>query len=291
MNTAKLLLPSACCCLFGCAMLVGATYAVADESDQIYGKGVHAFFDRDYEGAVTILLQVEDIKSEDPRPYYFLGLAYLRQNQTEEAEQTFTKAARLEYSGRALRDYAVSEALRRIQGEERLRIEKIRSDERTNARLREQQHRDARYSSNNAADRNALRQLGPQTPKEDLALLREMASAIGDNAFGAKPMDPLAASDEIIAARRVDTSPFGSVSANTSETPTISIRPTPVAPAPTAPVRTERIFVNPDAPIMQETARTEGQSGTVPNLTDSAREAARGIGKGLGALFSRKTTN
>ena len=285
MNTAKLLLLSVFCLFFGGAMLVATTFVIAEESDQVYGKGVHAFFDRDYEGAVTILLQIEDIKSDDPRPYYFLGLAYLRQKKTEEADQCFKKAAQLEYSGRALRDYAVSESLRRIQGEERLRIEKIRSDELTNARVREQQLREARYGSENAADRNAIRQLGQQSRKEDLALLREMAGATGDNAFGVKPMDPNATSDETVAARRVDSAPFGGVSASASEAPTILVQTAPVVSPPVTPVRTGgRTFVNPDVSVVQEETRTGEQPGTAPSLAGGAREVAQGIGNGL--LFS-----
>ena len=293
-NIAKLLLLTACCFLFGGATLCADTYTVADESDHIYGQGVHTFFDRDYEEAVTILLQIEDIKSNDPRPYYFLGLAYLRQKKTEEADQYFKKAAQLEYSGRALRDYGVSEALRRIQGEERLRIEKIRSEERTNARIREQQLREARYGSENAAGRTAIRQLAPQTQKEDLAVLQGMAGTPVDNAFGVREMNPIAAEEEV-AVRRVDANPFGGGGTVEAEKDEDSVMPElilPVMRPPTPPASPTRTTAVPSAGRDRRNPPEAVPAGV--NLmaapTQGTKEVAREIGRGLGTLFSRKTS-
>lgn len=294
MNTTKFLLLTAFCALLG-TVLGANTSVAADESDHIYGKGVHAFFDRDYEGAVTILSRAEEIKSNDPRPYYFLGLAYLRQGKTKEAEQYFKQAAQWEYNGRALRDYAVSESLRRIQGEERLRIEKIRSEEQSNAWMREQQLREARYSSDSAADRVATRQLGSQTRQEDLAVLQKIAGVLGDsNAFGVRVMDPNSTTDEIVAVRREE-NPFGDVTVSASETPVILAPTTPEVRTAVTPGKTEsRIFVNPDLTIQEEVQRG-GQPvsavSSTPSIAEGAREAARGIGRGLGSLFSRKPNN
>jgi len=207
-------------CLFlGGVPIAGNPFLITEESDYIYGQGVHAFFDRNYEEAVTILLRAEAIDTEDPRPYYFLGLAYLRQKQTEKADQYFRKAAQLEYSGRALRDYAVSESLRRIQGEERLRLETIRTAERANARIREQRIREARYGSNTAAAREALRDSLPQISYENAAALREVreVNRLGENAFDLHPLNPIGTPEESAVTRRAEsTNPFGSVAASTA---------------------------------------------------------------------------
>ena len=291
MNTNKLLLIVACCFLLGKTTPV----VVADESDIIYGKGVHAFFDRDYEGTVTMLLQAVEIKSVDPRPYYFLGLAYLRQEKTEEADQYFRKAAQLEYSGRALRDYAVSEALRRIQGEERLRLEQIRTEERTNARIREQQQREARYGSENAAGREAIRQLAPPNQRADLALLQGTTTNLGSNAFGVGPINPISES-ESIAVQRGGVNPFGEVTVETNGEETVTgpifmARPT-VAPA--SPRGTPAPRSSTTATVQEWESGPSGLSEMVPGLSmmmdppQSAQETARSFGRSLGALFSRK---
>jgi tetratricopeptide (TPR) repeat protein len=176
MSSLKRLSVLAVCFLFGGTVFAGDSPIAVDESVSIYGNGVHAFFDRNYEEAISILLKAEEIKSEDPRSYYFLGLAYLRQKKSERADRCFKKAAQLEFSGRAIRDYAVSESLRRIQGEERLRIEKIRTEERTNARIREQRLLELRFSKESAAAR------------EDL--LQTLKKAFGETAFDITSKDP-----------------------------------------------------------------------------------------------------
>jgi len=287
MSNSKLLLVTAFCSLLGGTALIANTFTVTDESDFIYGKGVHAFFDRDYEEAITILLQAEEIKSNDPRPFYFLGLAYLRQEKTEQADQYFEKAAQLEYSGRAARDYGISEALRRIQGEERLRIERIRSEERTNARTREQQLREARYGRENAADRESLRQLAPQNQREDLAVLQRMAGNIGENAFGVRPMNPINTAEASVVARRGGANPFGDVVINISEVSAVSEPTAPTVRSPAAPARTERTFVNVDVNVAEQ----GNQSASGMNPVRSTQAAvAKEVGRSLGALFSRKAT-
>lgn len=299
MNNSTFLLMVAFTFLFGGTALTTNTLVVADESDSIYGKGVHAFFDRDYEGAVKILQQVENSKSNDPRPFYFLGLAHLRQEKTEEADQYFKQAARLEYSGRALRDYAVSESLRRIQGQERLRVEKIRTEELANAQKREQQLREARYGSEKAAGRDALRQLAPQAQQDDdVAVLKDTAENQRDNPFGVKGINPFA-EGEAVAVKRADTNPFGDVVTEESEEAVVPelILPVMNRPAPSS-VRPGGTAARTNAPAAQ--GRENVRVGVVGATTAAllmrgspdqqvTRETARVIGKGLGSLFSRKS--
>ena len=267
-------------------MFGASTFTVTDDSDHIYGKGVHAFFDRDYKGAVTILLQAEEIKSIDPRPFYFLGLAYLRQGKTEEAGQYFRQAAQLEFSGRGARDYGVAESLRRIQGADRQQIEQIRSEERTNARIREQQHQEARYSSEHAADRESLRRL-PQNQREDLATLQRTAGNFGNNAFGVRPIDPINTAERSAVIRREDTNPFGEVTVTVSETPVVSASAPSTGRTSVTPSRTERQFINPNVPVV---GQERAQSGSNLSPVRGAQAAvAKELGRGLGSLFSRRS--
>ena len=287
MSNSKLLLMTVFCFLLGGVLFGASTFTVTDDSDYIYGKGVHAFFDRDYKGAVTILLQAEEIKSIDPRPFYFLGLACLRQGKTEEADQYFKQAAQLEFSGRGARDYGVAESLRRIQGKDRQRIEKIRSEERTNARIREQQHQEARFGSENAADRESLRRLTPQNQREDLAMLQRTAENFGDNPFGVRPMDPMNSAERNVIVRREETNPFGDVAAVTvSETPVMPAPAPSTGSTPVTPARPERQFINPNVPVVEQ---ERAQSGlNISPVRSAQAAAAKELGRGLGALFVRR---
>ena len=277
--------------LFG-VVLAADIAVVAGESDHIYGKGVHAFFDQNYEEAITILSQAEEMKSNDPRVYYFLGLAYLRQKKTEQADQCFEKAAQMEYSGRSIRDYEISESLRRIQGIERLRIEKIRTAERINAQKREQQIREARYGTENAAGREALRQSSPQNPKETLSvILQNMADELGDNAFGVKPLNPVAVSEGNVAVMKQEVNPFGEVRETVREELKVPVQVIERAHPP-AVARPGRQFVNPNVPVARTPEKDKDSTASDMNFNRRVQTGiAKEIGKGLGTLFSKKRTS
>jgi len=297
MGSFKLLLVGTFFTLLGGAVVAADFHFVTDESDSIYGKGVHAFFDRDYEEAVAILSKAEEIKNNDPRPYYFLGLAHLRQKKSELAEQYFKKAAQLEFDGLSLRDYAVSESLRRIQGEERLRIEKIRSEERGNAQIREQQIRAMRYGSKNSVARENLRQTMPlhqhiNQNNADIAALQESMEDWGENAFGVKPIDAGNASKENIVPRRTDTNPFGEVTVNITaekKIPEVSVprKQEPVAPQPRRTYVNPDVVVEPQKPVQSQTAATAASMNPVQNVQSAT---AKELGKALGTLFSGKAS-
>ena len=260
---------------------------IADEYDHIFGKGVHAFFDKNYKEAIAVLSKAEELNIEDPRPYYFLGLAYLRQDEGDKAEQHIRKAAQLEFSGRALRDYGVSESLRRIQGVERARLETIRAEERANSRIREQRMRAARYGSENAAARNALRQsLSAPADISDL----EANGILAENVFGLRPIDPVALQEGGIIAQRTDANPFGTVT-SIDEIPqlpdTNATTPASYGPAPLA-TPTGRTFVNVDVAPTQRTA-ISGRGESAEFIRNAQTEAARQAGKMLGTLFSGKS--
>jgi tetratricopeptide (TPR) repeat protein len=283
------------CFLLGGAVVTADSPFVTDESDSLYGKGVHAFFDRDYQEAVTILSKAEEIKTNDPRPYYFLGLAHLRQKNTEVADQYFKKAAQLEFNGHSLRDYAVSESLRRIQGTERIRIEEIRNEERTNALAKERRLREMRYSREKAVDRENLRQTTPSNRHEnrqpaDLAALQKAAGDLGENAFGIKPIDPIHTTAENIVTRKAETNPFGEVTIHTTAEPEIPVVTTVPSNQATAAPLPKRTFVNPDiAGEIQEPVQSQTAASTNP-VRSVQTAAAKELGRALGTLFSGKAS-
>ena len=266
------------CSLWGSGAFAAEPLFLTDESDFIYGKGVHAFFDRHYDEAVTILSKAEEVKNNDPRSYYFLGLAYLRQNKTELADTYFEKAAKLEFSGRAARDYAVSESLRRIQGEERQRLEKIRAEERSNAQIREQRQLEIRYGRENAADRESHTQPSQQNQKEDLAVLQNVAEDFGGNVFGVKPMDPTNTANATVAAKKTPSNPFGGVVANLDALP--------------KPVEAKPVNRSGEVPVNVPARKRNVAAQAAPNMNpirSSQAAVAKELGRSLRTLFSKKT--
>lgn len=285
MSNSKLLLIVIFCSLLGGVVLVADIFTVTEESDIIYGKGVHAFFDRNYEEAITILSAAEKKESNDPRSYYFLGLAYLRQKKSEQADQYFEKAAQLEYSGRTLRDYEVSESLRRIQGNERMRIEKIRTAERINAQKREQRLMEIRYGKETATDRESLQQLSPQNQREeDLAVLQKMTESFGENTFGVQPIDPTNTLEKNLVKRKSESNPFGEVVVNVPEI--IEPKPTTDRIDRTDSNRDTTVNINIPAKNRENVGKQAALS--VSPIRSAQATAVKELGRGLGVLFSKK---
>ena len=102
--------------------------------DELYGQGVHSYFSGQYTESREMLTNAITQGSKDPRCYYFRGLCHLRGGQTSDAEADFKKGAELEMSGRD-RVYPVGRSIQRIQGRDRLLLEKHRHATRIAAQL------------------------------------------------------------------------------------------------------------------------------------------------------------
>jgi len=90
-----------------------------------YGTGVHSFYSGNYQQSHDALSRVVAIGTEDPRVYYFRGLAALRLGRRDEAIADFSEGAELEAAGWSIR--TVSRSLERVQGPDRLLLERSRS--------------------------------------------------------------------------------------------------------------------------------------------------------------------
>lgn len=89
-----------------------------------YGDAVHAFFAGDYQRSYDDLSGVVEAGSTDPRVFYFRGLAALKLGRLDEAEADFTTGAAREAEGTG--SWPVARSLERIQGCDRLKLERHR---------------------------------------------------------------------------------------------------------------------------------------------------------------------
>lgn len=126
---------------FGVAAAYAAlvTTAAAAREDAIlavaYGNGVHAYYAGDYQRSYEELSTAIEGGTQDPRAFYFRGLAALRLGRFDEADADFALGANAEAAGRG--SWPVGRSLERIQGAARTQLEKHR----VRARMAAVQHR------------------------------------------------------------------------------------------------------------------------------------------------------
>ena len=109
-------------------LLSSTSFAQLGGLEELYGEGVHRYFANNLVGADEVLSQVIDAGSTDPRVYYFRGLVHECLGTGGEAD--FESGARLEAEGKGKRPVDVGNALSRVQGHVRTKIETARRDAR-----------------------------------------------------------------------------------------------------------------------------------------------------------------
>ncbi|MCC9656107.1 hypothetical protein [Rhodopirellula halodulae] len=97
---------------------------------EIYGRGVHAYNAGNYSKAYELLSMAIDNNIRDPRAYYFRGLA-ANASGMGYAEGDWQMGADLEARGGDSR--SIGQALSRVQGSQRLKLESIREKARLQA--------------------------------------------------------------------------------------------------------------------------------------------------------------
>jgi hypothetical protein len=219
-------------CIYLAALAVSiSTFASAHRASgqdmvlsQMYGSGVHAYFSGDYPQAIEELKSAIDAGSKDPRTYYFRGLAALRMGMTDSAEEDFKSGAGLE-AKTLERFYPVSRSLERIQGTDRVVLEKHRAQARAIAYQDKQKKEQARYERLRRAEETVLRStptaqpLPAPTPAPSVPIAAPAPPA-ADDPFGEAPAAPAAP----VAPAEDD--PFGET-------------PPPATPAPAPPAAAE----------------------------------------------------
>ena len=127
--------------LLGC--LGGWGLAEEDSDSEIFGRGVHAYNAGDLTQANSLLTQLIDKNSNDPRPYYFRGLAQFGLGDGQAAIADYARGADLEVNGE--KKFNVSQALQRVQGQQRIDIEQQRTAARRAAADKKKKRDQVRY--------------------------------------------------------------------------------------------------------------------------------------------------
>jgi len=133
---------------------------------QAVGAGMHAFHAGDYDRAYEALSSAIEAGSDDPRGYYFRGLAAMRMGRTSEAEADFAAGADREAAGGSMR--RVSLALERVQGQDRLSLERYRARARLAALARDRDAVTRRYSGIDEAAGDVRRRRRPEDLRPEL---------------------------------------------------------------------------------------------------------------------------
>ena len=120
---------------------------------EMYGRGVHAYYCGLNDEANQYLTMAIDNGIQDPRAYYFRGMAAYSAGRTQEAEADWQLGAELEASGRT--NAAIGRSLARFQGVGRLKLEEIRQTAQLSALAAATARSKQRYGELGAADPGA----------------------------------------------------------------------------------------------------------------------------------------
>ncbi len=153
-----------------CFCLAAATvYAQPQKAAELYGRGVSAYFSGDAQQAVTLLDKAIKLNPEDPRLYFFRGLARARQGDMKAAKADFAKGAQIEVTDQ-LGVYDVDDALQRIQGAIRIEIENQRRAARQAAIERRRKEERVRYEQLKRSEKDVLFNPNRPVPKIDFPI-------------------------------------------------------------------------------------------------------------------------
>ena len=130
-----------------------------------FGVGVHAYFSGDSQSAYDDLTQAIEAGTRDPRAWYFRGLAALKLGRLDEAEADFSTAAARETESAG--DWAVSRSLERVQGRDRLALERHRIRARVARYERGRKAVESRYSQIESRQEDVLRRRRPEAGSPD----------------------------------------------------------------------------------------------------------------------------
>jgi len=266
-------------CMF--ALLIPCAVAQDSQHRVLYGQGVHAYYNGDFESAVRYLTVTISKNTDDPRSYYFRGLANAKLGNDEASLADLKKGAAIE-----ARDdrgvYKISTALQRIQGQPRLQIEKLRKQARLDLAAAEKVRLQARYEQQQNDEAAVLRkpaQVAPSIPADAQTTIRQSSPFAPSNIAGVKSNPANVTSSKSSPIPDVDDKdPLANVQGNTP-TPAPMPTPAPTGNNPFAPGNTPAP-ANPTPPVGINPAPT-----VTPPANPAPAAPQAGGGGTLGSIF------
>jgi hypothetical protein len=169
-------------------MVIALTNPTARAQDdflvELYGRGVHAYFDGQHAEAHKLLTTAIDQGSKDPRVYYFRGMSFVSLGRSDEASADFKAGAELEVKlGNQNREINLS--LQRLQGAARIELEQFRTDIRLASRINERTELREKLQGDSTKEATVLRnESEDQMPKVAEVEIPMKNDPVGDNPFG-----------------------------------------------------------------------------------------------------------
>lgn len=120
---------------------------------EMYGRGVHAYYCGMNDEASQYLTMAIDNGIQDPRAYYFRGIAAFAAGRTDEAAADWQAGADLEAAGGT--NHMIGRSLARFQGPGRIKLEEIRQKARLNALAKSMERSKQRYGELDASEPSA----------------------------------------------------------------------------------------------------------------------------------------
>jgi hypothetical protein len=279
------------------ALLIPCAVAQDAQHRVLYGQGVHAYYNGDYESALRHLTATISKNTNDPRSYYFRGLTNAKLGNDEASLADLKKGAAIE----ALDDrgvYQVSTALQRIQGQSRLQIEKLRQQARLDIVATEKVRLQARYEQQQKDETAVLRkpsQTAPSIPADAETTIRPSNPFAPSNIAGVKsnPANVTSSKSNPIPSIN-DKDPLANVQGNTTTPPATTDPTSPAGNKPATTNPTPPAGNNPFAPGNKPATTNPtppaGNNpfapGNKPATTNPAPAAPQAGGGGtLGSIF------
>ena len=121
----------------------------------LYGQGVHAYYANKSQDAYDYFSMAINNGSEDPRAYYFRGIAACALGRQYEAESDWKQGATLEARGKIVG--SIGRSLARFQGPDRIKLEEIRQKAKLDFLAQASMRSKARYGEIQSTQGDMLR--------------------------------------------------------------------------------------------------------------------------------------
>jgi len=131
-----------------------------------FGSGVHSYFAGDFDRSYEVLSQAIEAGTADPRAWYFRGLAALKLGRLDEAEADFSTGSKKESDNTG--SWGVAKSLERVQGCDRLKLERYRVQARVASLQDDRRRTRLRYLGVESAEPEVLRDRVPETAPADV---------------------------------------------------------------------------------------------------------------------------